>query len=478
MMAALFFSAQDAMSDQLRISSLANAGLAIEDRDCQINPFDFGRNPAWLYLDFEYPYMRFIASLAEAKGDLRREYDPGLVNDLYFGFSGIKTLGNRQVVSGRIDYQRLREREIFHSLESDQYNDPFYLTDLTTGDFEYYGPRTSVDYSLKIRDGLFFGVGFDYNINTGLKQVYTRPEIIHNYFRGGLGMTWDAGDQLVLGLIYRPMRVQNKTKFARPVEGFDNIIYSYAGDGIYEIRTISGYTINELLHGHEGTFQAFYMTDRLNAGLLATYGRRDTEIRYNKSKRIHKGYWEEELIDIHLKSRYTPQGKQLSIGISGRFTDNDGWGVRPNFAEVLLYDNPYRCLSGGVGASYRLMPLDLTVAAEYLLKKYDIEVYDYGANLFRESGVVTNIGRLALEKNILNVYSFRLGFELTDYPVDRWLKMPQNIDRYSFTGGVGYYLNGWEIDLHLQYGRGVKEGFEEEREELAAIVWFTRIIGQ
>lgn len=475
---AFLISGRDARSDQLRVSALANAGLAVEDRDNQINPFDFGRNPAWLFLDFEQPYIRFIASFDEIHGGLKREYDPRLANDLFVGFSGIKSLGSRQVAAGYIDYQRVGQRQVYHSLESDQYNDPFYLTDLTTGNFQYTGIRTNVDYSFRIREDLCVGGGFDYNINTGLKSVYTRPEIIHNYFRGALGVTWEAKKGFVLGLIYRPTRRLNKTKFVRTDAGYDNIIYSYAGDGIYEIRTISGYTVNELLHGHEGTLQMFYMTDELSAALTTTYGKRDTDIRYSATKRIKEGYWEEELIDIRMISRYKLAGKRLSIGISGSFTDNDGWGVRPAFDEVLLYDNPYRCLSGGAGVSYLFMPLDIMVAAEYIARKYDIKVYDYGASLFRESGVVTNIGRIAIEKNILNVYSFRFGFELTDYPVDRWLKLPQNIDRYRFTGGAGYYMSGWEIDLHLQYSRGVKEGFDEEREELAAVVWFTRKIGR
>jgi len=42
-----------ALGDGIRIRSLADARLALEDRDNRINPYDFGRNPAWLMQDFE-----------------------------------------------------------------------------------------------------------------------------------------------------------------------------------------------------------------------------------------------------------------------------------------------------------------------------------------------------------------------------------------------------------------------------------------
>ena len=157
-----------ARGDGIRIRSLADARLALEDRDNQINPYDFGRNPAWLMQDFEFRYLRLSGSLYEISGDLRRDFDPHLINDLYIGVEGIKQLSDRQAIRGYIDYQRLRSREVYRNLESDQYNDPFYLNDETTGDFDYYGPRTSVDWSIRLVDGLWFGAGLDYNISTGL----------------------------------------------------------------------------------------------------------------------------------------------------------------------------------------------------------------------------------------------------------------------------------------------------------------------
>jgi hypothetical protein len=472
--AVLAIQAVPARGDGIRIESLADARLALEDRDNQINPYDFGRNPAWLHLDYEFRYLRLNTSLYETKGDLRRDYDPHLVNDLFIGVEGNKQLSDRQTVRGYIDYQRLWDREVYRNLEGDQYNDPFYLNDQTTGDFEYYGPRTSIDWGIRLREGLWFGAGLDYNISTGLKQVYTRPEIVHNHAQGIFSLAWQAGKKWVLGVSYRPLRNQNRTKFAKPDEGFDNVIQGYSGDEIFEVRAFSSYTIGEIEYAHYADVQGFYMGDDFKAGLNVKGGYSETEVKYNASRQYPKGYWREDLFDAELRGRWTPAGKPLAVGFSAQYVKNDGWGVRPDFSDVLLYDNPYAMYSGGLGISYWIRSADLLIIGEYTAEQYDIEVWDNGANLYRQADHLSQIARFALEKRISNVYAFRAGYEYTDYPMDRWIKLPRNIDTQRITGGFGAFVGGWNVDLHVEYGLGTAEYSDEERQEMGAVLWFTR----
>jgi hypothetical protein len=132
--------------------------------------------------------------------------------------------------------------------------------------------------------------------------------------------------------------------------------------------------------------------------------------------------------------------------------------------------------SAGVGLSYRFVPIDLMIIGEYIYKKYDIEVYDNGASLYRKADHTSNIGRVALEKNISNVYSFRAGYEYVDYPIDRWIKLPRNIDTSRITAGLGAFVGGWNVAMHLEYGLGKKEDSSAERQQLGAVLWFTKYI--
>jgi hypothetical protein len=476
-LAVLALTAPPAGADAIRIESMAGARLAVEDRDNQLNPYDFGRNPAWLHLDYELRYIRFTGGLSETKGDLRRTYDPHLINDLYIGVEGNKRLSDRQTVTGYIDYRRLYDREVYRNLESDSYNDPFYLNDQTTGDFEYYGPRAKVDWGMRLMEDMWVGAGLVYDINTGLKQKYTRPEIIHNYARGSFAMAWQpSGGRWALGAVYRPGRLQNRTKFAKPDEGYDNVIQGYSGDAIYEVRAFSSYTVMEVRIDHTVDLQGFYMGDDLKAGLNLRGATSETELKYNASRQYPKGYWKEDLIDADFRLRWTPAGRPLAVGASARFVKNDGWGVRPEFSEVLLYDNPYMMYSAGLGLSYWISAADLLVTAEYTAEQYDIEVWDNGANLYRKADQLSQIARVGLEKRILNVYAFRAGYEYTDYPIDRWIKLPRNIDTWRITGGVGAYYNGWNIDARVEYGLGTAEYTDLDRQKMGAVVWVTRYI--
>ena len=476
--AVILAAAPAAMADEIRVSAMGNCSLALPDRDGELNPYDFGRNPAYLISDFENDWFRLGFSLSEEQGGLKRPYDANLVNDGFASFQGRKRLSNRQATAGFFRYQRLWQREQQYSLELNQYNDPFYLTDRTTGDLKYWGPVAAIDYSLRLGDRVAIGAGLDYEISTGLKDFYTRPEIVHNYARGHFGLIAQPRRIWLLGFIVRPERLQNRTNFDKADEGYDNIIYRYAGDGIYEIRSFSSYSLKELGHGNELAVQNFLTTERLKIGAIASYRFMDNSIRYNITTPEEVGYWEDETTDFRFLARYTPRSLPLVIGLSARSMNQDGWAKRPRFDDVLLYDNPIRLRSVGAGASWHLAPAKLTVAADYVLNSYDIEANDYGANSFREQEFVQNVGRLGVEYAAYNVYSVRAGVEVIDYLADRWLKLPINTDRYRFSAGASYQLHMWQVEAEVAYARNTTEdvGFEDlQRRNLSGVLWLTRL---
>ena len=464
----------NALGDGLRTSTMGNCSIGLVDSDNQLNPYDFGGNPAFLLLDFETVWNRMVVSYDEQSGSLKRPYDPMLVNDSYIGFAGRRRLSDNQAVWGQFEYDRFWQREQPHSLEIDSYNDPFYLTDKTTGDILYYGPASSVNYSLRLGPKVLFGAGFDYSISTGLKNKYTRPQIIHNYFHGNLGLIVEANPHWTLGLMARPLRIQNRTEFDKTDEGYDNQIFRYSGDAIYEIRSFQSYSIRELLRGGELALQNFYRTDRINVGTVLTYGLVENKVMYNAIDPEEAGFWQDETIDFQLLARYTPKDMPFTLGLSGRAMNQDGWAKRPRFPNVLLYDNPIKLRSLGAGGSYFIRPLDLAVSGDYVLNAYDIEADDFGANLFQHRRFTQNIGRLGLEYTAYNVFSLRGGVEVTDYVVDRWLKLPSNMDRYRFTAGGSYSWHLWQVEAQLLYGRNTKENDDRERRDLSGILWFTR----
>ena len=462
--------------DEIRTLAMGNCSIGLVDRDNRVNPYDFGGNPAYLGSTFDRTWIRLVFSIDEQKGDLKRPYDPGLLNTAFVGFEGRKRLSDRQAASGIFRYERRWQREQWHSFEFDPYNDPFYLTDLTTGDIKYWGPAMSAEYSLQLSPKMAIGAGLDYDISTGLKDFYTRPQIEHNNVRGNIGLLLQPRREWLLGFVVRPMRLQNRTNFDGTNEGYDLTIRRFYGDGIYDIRSFSSYTMTEILQGAEIGVQNFVATDRVRVGTIFSYGYAENTLSViSTTSPEDLGNWRDETIDFRFLARYAPENAPLTFGISGRSMNRDGWAERSRFENVILYDNPMQLRSVGAGASYTIRPAGLTVAADYVLNSFDIEANDYGANTFRSQEFIQNIGRLGVEYAAYNVFSFRGGVEVTDYVADRWLKLPVNTDRYRFTAGGSYAWHLWQVDALILYGRDTQSQTDARRRDIGGMIWFTRL---
>jgi hypothetical protein len=240
------------------------------------------------------------------------------------------------------------------------------------------------------------------------------------------------------------------------------------------MRNFQTYSIREVLRGGEGALQAFYTTNRLAIGMIGTYRLVENKINYNATTPEEAGYFQDKVTDWQLLARYQPADIPLVLGLTGRATNQEGWARRPKFPDVLLYDNPMQLRSVGGGTSYLVRPLNLMVAADYVLNYCDIEVDDFGMHFVDHRHFYQNIGRLGLEYTAYNVFTLRGGVEVTDYVADRWLKLPPNTDNYRYTMGGSYTWHFWQVEAQLLYGRSTKENDDRLRNDLSGILWFTR----
>jgi hypothetical protein len=225
--------------------------------------------------------------------------------------------------------------------------------------------------------------------------------------------------------------------------------------------------------GAELGVQNFIEMENFKLGALFTYRLTQNKIRYSATRQEFRGFWQNTAYDLQLKSRYSLDGIPLVFGLSGRLSRDDGWARRPEYDDVLLYENPVDLLSLGSGLTYQIRPMNLLTSIEYVMNDYDITASDYGVGTTRKADIVQNIGRLGLEYGLFDLHSIRAGIEVTDYLVDRWIKLPRNTDRYRVTGGFRYRTGYWDIDTFLEYSTNTKSGSDSERRGLSGIVWFT-----
>src|SRR3989339_1834135 len=108
-------------AQESRTIGMGGLSYSIVDADHSFNPYDLGKNPAWLYLDETETWLKIMPSINYGEGDYKRYYDPQSFTDYNLGFRGIKTLGEDGTFFGETNYSYEMRRDINRSLKYDTY---------------------------------------------------------------------------------------------------------------------------------------------------------------------------------------------------------------------------------------------------------------------------------------------------------------------------------------------------------------------
>ncbi len=179
-----------ARAQSVRILSLGNLQLAVPDTDNQLNFYDFGGNPAGLQADQKFRWMRTYLRAGSLRGHYHPMYEPKDEQNVALTFEGVKALNSKETFWGQITYSGDYPHGVYRSLEKQPYAKNFILTDTTTGNYWYNGPVIQTIYSRKLPLNLALGLAFNYKVQMGLKDVYTKVESIQREIVPGIGLAW------------------------------------------------------------------------------------------------------------------------------------------------------------------------------------------------------------------------------------------------------------------------------------------------
>jgi hypothetical protein len=126
---------------------------------------------------------------------------------------------------------------VYRSLEKYPYEKNFILTDTTTGDYWYNGPVIQTIYSRKLPLNFSLGLAFNYKVQMGLKNVYTKVESIQREIFPGLGLSWGVSEEKSqaevknrgLGLGFFVYPYDNKVRLTAVREMQDAVVYRQIG---------------------------------------------------------------------------------------------------------------------------------------------------------------------------------------------------------------------------------------------------------
>jgi len=460
-----------------RTGAMGGLSYSIIDKDNSLTPFNFGNNPAWIYVDETETHLLISPSYSSISGDYRRKFDADERIKYFAAFKGVKTLGTKGTFIGYTDYDYEVRKNYYRTLLYDTYSgEAFFMQDTTTGDFRFNGPKVNLMYSWEVVPNLYAGISGLYKILDGLKNVYTHAKTMYREVGVNAGLAYRFPENYVLGLNINYLDCQEKIE-AKDVNLLEVEIFNYRGE-TFAIRR-RGSSLEETIRKKNLTFSGqFFMqpVETFRFAIQGNYTPSNTRVSFPKSGLIdvEEGFSTLENIDVQIRGQYefTPS---VLIGISGGYLNNKSWS-KNSLKNLLLWEWDVKEIFSGLGVSYKFSDLPLMIGAEYEFANVNADSSKYidsrSINLtskdhlirlgmeyeFFEKGFVRGGFNFKMKEFDLitggkdvNMFAINLGFEIPVFDVlsfipyivyqKNYLKDFTNVYRSHLSGFITIKLN-------------------------------------
>ncbi|MFZ5515416.1 MAG: DUF6850 family outer membrane beta-barrel protein [Candidatus Zhuqueibacterota bacterium] len=455
----LTLSATLAASD-LRVQSMGQLKLILEDKDNQLNLYDFGANPAWLIKDQTRSWLRSYFTTDMFTGDFRRIYDPESTVDLNAFVEGVKVMGKNQVFHGVVDYHNLSINNVYQAINRNPYEaHPFRLADNTTGSINYWGPTISAEYSRNIfQDKLFFGASLEYQIETGLKDYFPQSRTLYRYASLGTGLAYIVNDQLSLGATFTYSHTQEFTECIPPSSNDPRsiIVMKFRGETMGSERIGEMERFTKTAHYQIGFQSNYRPVEFVESAVNVRSTLATLDATESRSKPVKDGTWELGGYEIHWANRLHAPNVPFLLGFSiDRIYYND-WAKHPRF-DLLLGDDHFAQNVVGCGLAFEPETMPLSAGIEASWSAASVDKKDYVSHLFANGDVTGRELKCGAEVRLLQGWAIRAGYLYRENETEAaLLDFSEFLPAHSahiFTWGLGLSREGMESDLYAYIGR-------------------------
>lgn len=448
---ALFFLVNPGITQNERIEALGNPTIALKDFDLDLNLYDFGKNPAFLLEDHKFDILYIRPGFNFLSGDYRRYFDCEKSTIYSLSFDGTKILKDG-VFRGYVIYEVENRKNVNRALNRYPYiGIPFFLTDTTTGNFIYNGPRVGFQYSFELFKDLLLGFELNYQIVDGLKDVYSRAKSLWRNIDGNLSFAYKFNNDFVIGA--KVSSLDNKESIeAKSEDLFDAEIFNYRGD-TYAFKRRSQ-TINQTYREKSNTYSlqtVFSPFSKLTIGLKSDYSHSilKTQYPYGTLKEYEEGHSVFEDLSFALKAHYSFM-ENLLIGFESNYEDNNSWSRISELA-LMIWKWDLKKYNLGTGFSYRLKQLPLIFISEFSIGKIISDSSKYIDNKFINHNKTYYLIKSGLEYEVFNRIFLRGGYQFGKFGFDPE-RGGKNVELNKISFGVGLYsFKSFEIDFVIDY---------------------------
>ena len=439
-----------AQQSSLRLLGMGSMEISVPDGDRLLNLYQFAGNMAWLKANDSLNWGWYSSENKNEWGNLKRNWDADALHLAQLVFSGQRHISETQVFYGRVCYNHDFHRDVHNAIERQPYaKDPFVLTDLTTGDFTWYGPSTFVAYSQRLFTDLYLGISIDYGIQHGQKAQNSMPEIISRDIRGSLDVAWQINPNFVAGFSYKPYDHQDVTLFANLPDGSAVFTERFRGEIKYNYHV--GTTDRTASYkGHEERVQLSFMNDSYEIVLYGGYTYLWHELFDGSTTHTYDGYYQDE--SYFFNSAIRRHFNNTSLTLAYHFNYSEDWAKEP-VADFLIYRAKYTSHLGSIGFSHQFTKKPVLLASELVYESITPDRRDYLGHQLRKGENINLEWHTGIELNTDQPWRFRAGFIYSKFSEDEVWNYFGSHQGPGFTFGFGYYGSRYQVEGAYRYKR-------------------------
>jgi opacity protein-like surface antigen len=439
----------------LRTMSMAGITIPLKDEDNSCNPYDFGGNISYLYLDDTTSWLKINPSLNSNWGDYKRPYDADNVNLYGLNFTGLKTLGSQGTFIGSVSYIYDSRIKVNHSVRYNTYEgDAFFINDSTSGNILYNGSAVNFGYSFELLPDLYLGASVGYKILNGLKAIFSETSAVIRNVDGSAGITYKLFDSGYLSAGLSAYNYQESLTITL-FDPVDDQIFNYHGDIYHLTKTGMGMSQKIKEKGLSWNSQLYVQPDNNSeAGLNFVFSNSDQKVSFpstvngNSVLEYEDGFSNFNDYLVEFKGRYDLTSN-LTIGLKGSYLYDHSWS-KLSSQELLIWDWNIKSAGAGIGASYNISPAFL-VTFEYNYSHVNADSSKYIDDRFTKVSSNDHIFRIGGEYEIFTKVFLRGGGGYGTIGKDI-VYGGSNIKYALATFGLGFNLyDSFRIDFLVDY---------------------------
>jgi hypothetical protein len=448
-----------ARTSDLRVAAMGQLWLVLNDRDNQLNLYDFGHNPAWLIIDQQQTWLRPGFSMTNSRGPFKRCYDPQQQQDLLATFEGVKVMNPLEVFRGLVGYRNFNLEQVDGAINRNPYQEhPFRLVDNTMGDIHYWGPGVAAQYSRKVfHQKLLVGASLDYHIETGLKDQFPQPRTIYRSAAIGAGIAYRWSDRLSMGATVNYAHNQEYLECLNPsaneTRSIEILKFRNENLAVKHTGELAQFLTTQI--GSLGLQAQFQPVDFWESALAYVYHTQKLDATESLSQPQKDGIWTLSRFELLWKNRLRFSGVPIRLAFSVAHCEIADYASNPA-ATIIWGDDRRRENRIGLGLSYEPNRGSLILGVEYYYTLADHSKKDYDRDPIITSGQIAQSEfRLGAEYGLFGSVKLRGGYlvarNIIDAPLLQFSEFLPGHNSRQFTSGLAYTMHAVEVEGYAYF---------------------------